>query len=179
MKFSTLVLGVLMLPVLATAESGEVYKWRDSNGVVRYSDTPPPSNVKHEVYGKKGRNVSPSQAPLAPVEGNATVSINRQKATTEKESAEKNKAQAPLSKEEEAAKRAKEAEDLKKKEAQKKVEQEIKAENCKNSRSSLATYTNGGRITRTNEKGEREYLSDADIAKNRVEAQSQVDQYCN
>jgi FKBP-type peptidyl-prolyl cis-trans isomerase len=177
-----------MIPLLAAAEGGEVYKWRDSNGVIRYSDTPPPSNIKHEVYGKKGRVISTGQEALAPVEGDATVSMNKQKAALEKEFADKNKGTvkadnssktAPLTKEEEAAKRAKDAEELKKKEAQKKVELEIKAENCKNARASLATYMNGGRLTKTDEKGQREYLSDADIAKGRVDAQSEVDKNCN
>lgn len=180
MKLRILILSALMIPLLAAAEGGEVYKWRDSNGVIRYSDTPPPSNIKHEVYGKKGRVISTGQGALAPVEGDATVSMNKQKAALEKELAEKNKAaKVPLSKEEEAAKRAKDAEELKKKEAQKKVELEIKAENCKNARASLATYVNGGRITKTDEKGERVYLSDADIAKGRVDGQADVDKYCN
>jgi hypothetical protein len=187
MKLRTLILSALIVPLLAAAEGGEVYKWRDSNGVVRYSDTPPPSNIKHEVYGKKGRAISVNQEPLAPVEGDATVSMNKQKAALEKELADKNKgatktdekSKVPLTKEEEAVKRAKDAEELKKKEAQKKVEADIKAENCKNARASLATYTNGGRLTKTDEKGQREYLSDADIAKGRVDAQSEVDKNCN
>lgn len=179
MNIRFLILCTLALPVLASAEAGEVYKWRDSNGVVRYSDTPPPSNVKHEVYGKKSKVVS-GQAPLAEVEGDATAAMNKQKAATDKALAEKAKAdKAPLSKEEAAAKRAKEAEELKKIEAQKKAELEVKAENCKVAKSNLATYTNGGRITRTNEKGEREYYTDAEIAKGRVESQAEVEKHCN
>ncbi|MGB4812254.1 MAG: DUF4124 domain-containing protein [Methylophilaceae bacterium] len=177
-----LLLCALMLPLLAIAEDGEVYKWRDANGVMRYSDTLPTSNTKHEVVGKKKgakiKTSSSAQAPLAPVEGDATVSMNKQKAALEKQFADKNKA-APLSKEEAAAKRAKDAEDLKKAEAQKKAETEIKAENCKNAKSRLATYSNGGRIAKTDEKGERTFLSDADIAKGKVEAQSDVDNHCS
>jgi hypothetical protein len=187
MKLRILILSALMIPLLAVAEGGEVYKWRDSNGVIRYSDTPPPSNIKHEIYGKKGRVVAPNQEALAPVEGDATVAMNKQKAALEKELADKNKgtakadnqSKAPLTKQEEATKRAKDAEELKKKEAQKKAELDIKAENCKSARMSLATYTNGGRLTKTDEKGERAYLSDADIAKGRVDAQSEVDKNCN
>ena len=179
MNLRFLLLCTLALPVLASAETGEVYKWRDANGVVRYSDTPPPSNVKHEVYGKKSKAVN-VQAPLAEVEGDATTAMNKQKAATDKTFADKTKGdKAPLSKEEAAVKRAKEAEELKKIEAQKKAEVEVKAENCKVAKSNLATFKNGGRITRTNEKGEREYYSDADIAKGRVESQAEVDKHCN
>lgn len=178
MNLRFLLLCALALPVLASAETGEVYKWRDSNGVVRYSDTPPPSNVKHEVYGKKNKPVNAE--PLATVEGDATVQMNKQKAATEQTLADKAKGdKVPLTKEQEAAKRAKEAEELKKIEAQKKAEEEIKAENCKVAKSNLATFKNGGRITRTNEKGEREFYSDAEIAKGRVESQAEVDKHCN
>lgn len=175
MNLRIIILLSLALPFLATAESGEVYKWRDTNGVVRYSDTPPPSNVKHEVYGKKSK--ATKAEPLATVEGDATVQMNKQKAALEKEKADKNKV--PLSKEQEAAKRAREAEELKKIEAQKKVEAEVKAENCKTAKSNLATYTNGGRITKTDENGQRSYLSDAEIAKGRINAQDEVERHCN
>ncbi len=175
MNLRFLLLCTLALPVLASAETGEVYKWRDANGVVRYSDTPPPSNVKHEVYGKKAKVTNAE--PLATVEGDATVQMNKQKAAFEKEKADKNKV--PLSKEQEAAKRAREAEELKKIEAQKKAEAEVKAENCKTAKSNLATYTNGGRITKTDESGQRSFLSDAEIAKGRINAQDEVEKHCN
>jgi len=165
----------MLLPVLATAE---IYKWRDTNGVIRYSDVPPPSNIKQEpMHGKK--LVKPTgQAPLAEVEGDATVAINKLKAADDKAKADDLK-KAPPTKEEAAAKRAKEAEESKKQEAQKKAELEIKQENCKNAKSRLATYTNGGRITKTDENGQKVFLGDADIAKARVEAQSDVDTHCN
>ena len=183
MKLPIFLLSALLLSLLSNAGAAEVYKWRDANGVTRYSDTPPPSNIKSEVVGKKNKvttnkTVAGSQAPLAPVEGDATVAMNKQKAELEKKFAEKNKA-APLTKEEEATKRAKEAEELKKIEAQKKAEAEIKAENCKAAKANLATYNMGGRIMKTNEKGEREYLGDADIAKGRVESQAEVNKNCN
>lgn len=175
MKSRVLLMCVLLLPMLATAE---IYKWRDTNGVIRYSDVPPPSNIKQEpMHGKK--LVKPTgQAPLAEVEGDATVAINKLKATDDKAKADDLK-KAPPTKEEAAAKRAKEAEQAKKQEAQKKAELEIKQENCKNAKSRLATYTNGGRITKTDENGQKAFLSDADIAKARVEAQSDVDAHCN
>ncbi|HNZ56664.1 MAG TPA: DUF4124 domain-containing protein [Methylophilaceae bacterium] len=175
MKSRILLLCLMLLPVLATAE---IYKWRDTNGVIRYSDVPPPSNIKQEpMHGKK--LVKPTgQAPLAEVEGDATVAINKLKAADDKAKADDLK-KAPPTKEEAAAKRAKEAEESKKQEAQKKAELEIKQENCKNAKSRLATYTNGGRITKTDENGQKVFLGDADIAKARVEAQSDVDTHCN
>lgn len=175
MKSRILLLCLMLLPVLATAE---IYKWRDTNGVIRYSDVPPPSNIKQEpMHGKK--LVKPTgQAPLAEVEGDATVAINKLKAADDKAKADDLK-KAPPTKEEAAAKRAKEAEESKKQEAQKKAELDIKQENCKLAKSKLATFVNGGRISKINDKGEREFLGDADIAKGRVDAQLDVDKYCN
>ncbi len=175
MKPRILLLCVLLLPILATAE---IYKWRDTNGVIRYSDVPPPSNVKQESMSGKKLVKPTGQAPLAEVEGDATVAINKLKAADDKAKADDLK-KAPPTKEEAAAKRAKEAEENKKLEAQKKAELEIKQENCKNAKSRLATYTNGGRITKTDENGQKVFLGDADIAKGRVEAQSDVDSHCN
>lgn len=37
------------LPVAAlSAAAGELYQWKDANGVTHYSDAPPPDQVKHE-----------------------------------------------------------------------------------------------------------------------------------
>lgn len=184
MKLRIFLLCAIILPgLLPTLVSAEIYKWRDTNGVIRYSDVPPPSNVKQEPMSGKKSAKPTGQAPLAAVEGDATVAMNKDKAAAEKAAIDKNKVdgknKAPLSKEEAAAKRAKEAEDQKKADAQKKAELEIKQENCKIAKSNLATFTNGGRITKTDEKGERTYLSDADIAKGRVDAQSEVEKHCN
>ena len=81
MMLRILLMCALVLPTLANAE---IYKWKDSDGKMRYSDVPPPSNIKQEpLYGKKnpkptGQASPASTAPLAPVEGdiNATIKKN-------------------------------------------------------------------------------------------------------
>lgn len=183
MKLRFLLLCTIMLPALATAE---IYKWKDLNGAVRYSDTPPPSNVKHESIGRKVVKVT-GLPPLSPVEGNGTVEINKVKAASAKAQADADKVAAdakktdktPLNKEEAAAKRAKDAELQKKADEQKQAELSIKQENCKSAKSNLATYTNGGRIAKTNEKGEKQFLGDADIRQAKADAQKDVEKYCD
>ncbi len=169
MKLRILLLCLVMLPTLANAE---IYKWKDKDGRVRYSDVPPPSNIKQEsLYGKKIPKPT-NQQPLAPVEtetGNAIEKAN------EKVSADK----APLSKEDAAAKRANDAEQQKQENEAKQAELKYKEESCKAARANLQTYNQGGRITKANEDGNREYLSDADIAKGRAEAQADVEKFCN
>jgi hypothetical protein len=182
MKLRILLCCIIMLPALAAAE---VYKWKDKNGEVRYSDIPPPANIKQEVYGKK--IVKPTGlAPLAAVEGDATAAMNKDKAATSKAKTAADKAGAdakktdktPLTKEEAAAKRAKDAEAAKKADEVKQAELQLKQENCKGAKSNLATYTNGGRIAKTNENGQKQFLSDADISKGKADAQKDVDKYC-
>lgn len=183
MKLRILLLCAIMLPTLATAE---IYKWKDKNGTVRYSDIPPPSNIKQEAfYGKKIPKPT-GQAPLAAVEGDATAAMNKDKAATAKDKAIADKAaadakktdKAPLSKEEAAAKRAKDAEAAKKVDEAKQAELKLKQENCKVAKSNLATYTNGGRIAKTDENGKRTYLGDAEISQGKADAQKDVDKYC-
>lgn len=177
MKIRVLLLCVAMLPVLANAE---IYKWKEKDGVVRYSDVPPPSNIKHEpMQGKKVAKPT-GQEPLAPVEGDVTTAINRNKAAADKNNVDKNNAdKAPLSKEDAAKKRAQDAEAQKKVDEQKQAELKVKQENCKASKSNLATYTNGGRISKTDENGNRQFLGDDDIAKAKADAQRDVEKYCD
>lgn len=174
----------IALPGLASAE---VYKWKDSDGKMRYSDVPPPSNIKQEpLYGKKIPKPT-GRAPLTSVDGDINANISKIKPTTSKDGvatdnadAGKNKAEkVPPSKEEAAAKRAADAEQQKKADEAKQAELKLKQENCKAARSNLATYTNGGRIAKTNEKGEREYLGDVEISQGKSDAQKDVDKYCD
>lgn len=167
MKIRVLLLFLALLPALANAE---IYKWKDKDGSIRYSDVPPPSNIKHEpMVGKKIPKPT-GQAPLAPVDGDITKSLNRNDKAAEK---------APLSKDEAAAKRAKDAEAQKKADDAVLAEKKLREENCKAARSNLATYKNGGRISKTDEKGEREFLSDTQIEQGRIDAQKDIDKYCD
>ncbi|OGV77367.1 MAG: hypothetical protein A3I83_06460 [Methylotenera sp. RIFCSPLOWO2_02_FULL_45_14] len=172
MKIRLLLLCLAMLPMLANAE---IYKWKDKDGSVRYSDVPPASNVKQEPMQGKRTPKPTGQAPLTAVEGDVTTAINRDKAATAKEKADKT----PLTKEEAAAKRAKDAEEQKKADEAKEAELKLKQENCKVSKSNLATYVNGGRIAKTNEKGERTYLGDDEINQGKLDAQKDVEKYCD
>jgi hypothetical protein len=195
MKLRILLLCTVLLPTLATAE---IYKWKDKNGVVRYSDVPPPSNVKQEtMYGKKIPKPT-GLTPLAAVEGDATAAANRGKASTaakdkvlnDKAGTDKTKTDgkavdgkskeenAPLSKEDAAQKRAKDAEQQKKADEQKKAELETKQANCTAAKQNLATFTNGGRISKTDEDGNKQYLGDADISQGKADAQKDVEKYC-
>ncbi len=148
---------MLTLALLPMSANAEIYKWKDADGVMRYSDIPPPSNVPHEALGSK-KAVAPLPTP-------STAEIPAQK-------------NSPASRESDAIKRQEDAEAAKNKEQAKQAELKVKQQNCATAKANLQNYQQGGRIYKMNEKGEREYLDDAGIAKNLEQAQKDVNEYC-
>ncbi|MEO8418442.1 MAG: DUF4124 domain-containing protein [Methylophilaceae bacterium] len=143
------------LALLPMSAHAEIYKWKDTNGVIRYSDIPPPSNVPHESLGSR-KPVAPLPAPSAAAQKNSPAA----------------------SRESDAIKRQEDAEAAKNKEQAKAAELKVKQQNCATAKANLQNYQQGGRIYNMNEKGEREYLDDAGIAKNLEQAQKEVNEYC-
>ena len=160
---------LIALPALANAE---IYKWKDKNGAVRYTDTQPPSNVKLEpIDGKRATKLS-NQAPLAPV-------TNAQPVLSKDELKGKAPTSNAESSGEAAAKlRQKNAEIEKNNKKEKDAQAKMNEENCKAAKSNLASYNQGGRIYKVNEKGEREYLDDAGLKAGADKSQKDVAEYC-
>jgi len=158
--------GLSVVLILAPAVShAEIYKWKDKNGVIRYSDVPPPSNVPHESLGKKANKVpaqvdAPSAASDAPSEP-----VPAQQTPEQTPPA----AEGPVPEEEAGRKSAETAE----------AEQRQKQENCATARANLANFQQGGRVYKMNEQGEREYMGDSDLAQGLENAQMEVDKYCS
>ncbi len=168
MKVGSLFVLALLLPaILPSSAHAEIYKWKDKDGSIRYSDVPPPSNIKNEAIGKKI-----PKASVAPV-------VNGSPPVVDKEGAATSKEPAPLSKEEAAAKRAQEAEAQKKADEAKQAELKFRQESCAAAKRDLAMYKNGGRLVSTDENGERKYLSEEDLAAGKAQAQQGVDKYCD
>ena len=151
MKLLALIVSLILMPITASAE---VYKWREPNGVMRYSDVPPPSNIKLEsVQGRSAEGLK-NLPPLAPLDGDIAGDLKRAKAQPGMHKlAEKADALSP-------------------------EELQLKQKNCKAAQANLASYQLGGRIAKVNEKGERVFLSSSDIAQAKIEAQADVKQYC-
>ena len=161
---------LIALPMLAKAD---IYKWKDKGGTIRYTDTPPPSNIKQESIGGKKLIKPTGQAPLAPV-ANADATASKDEL--------KGKAPNPNTEnpEEIAARlRQKNAEAEKNNKKEKDAQAKIKEENCKASKANLASYQQGGRVYKVNEKGEREYLDDAGLKAGAEKAQKEVSDYCS
>lgn len=129
------------------------YKWVDPDGKVRYGDVPPPG-VKAQRMKPPASGPSPS-APAA------------------------SKGEKPLSPEAAYRKRQEDAQKERDKGAQSEQEVSAKRENCTRAQESLRTLESGQRIARTDSKGERYYLEDAQIAQETNRARQLVKENCN
>lgn len=141
--------------VLAAAAGGafaQQYKWVDQNGRVRYGDVPPP-----------GVNAT----ALRPPPGAATPGSEAGKDAA--------KALTP-----EQAFRKRQEEAQKEREMQAKAEQDaqVKRENCSRAQDALRTLESGQRISRTDSKGERYFLDEAQITQETAKARESVGQWC-
>ncbi len=139
----------------AAAASAQQYKWVDKDGKVRYGDVPPPG-----VNATRLKAPPPSSSP-APA------------AAAKKDAGGK-----ALSPEEAYRQRQEAARKDAEKQAQADQEKSLNQENCSRARESLAALESGQRISRTDAKGERYYLEDAQIAQETAKARESVRQYC-
>jgi hypothetical protein len=160
---------LIAMPMFAGAE---IYKWKDKDGVVRYSDTPPPSNIKQEsMRGKKSPKAT-SNAPLSPVAGEQLKPVNSAK--------EPKEPAAGVSPEDAAAvQRQRNAEIEKKNKEEKEAQAKLKDENCKAAKANRESYVQGGRVYKMNEKGEREYMDDSELKQGAEKAQAEINEYCS
>lgn len=149
---------------VALPASAQMYKWVDANGKVQYSDKPPPSNIKTE----KLRAPPPAPAAAA-AESKGSASKDAAKAGP-KTAAEQEQA---------FRKRQLDATKAQGEEAQKQADARDREENCKRAKAALANLQLGGRQARIDEKGERAFLDDKQIAQETAKAQQEAAAACN
>ena len=160
----------LMLLVTHANAEGEIYKWKDANGIVRYSDTAPADQKNVTMVRKKPvKTVSSASANV----GDQAQAATAQPAQTPVET------KVAPTPDELAAQRRNLAETEKRNNAEKKSQADQKKLNCASAQANLRSFKQGGRVFKTNEKGEREYYDDKQIKDNTVKAQKDVNQYCN
>jgi len=150
----TIIFGLGML--FAGLAGAQQYKWVDQNGKTQYGDVPPP--------GVKAQRLKPPPGP-APAPGAA--------AKKDEKGAAK-----PLSPEAAYRKRQEDAQKEREKEMQGEQEASAKRENCTRAQEALRTLESGQRIARTDGKGERYYLEDAQIAQETARARQIVQESC-
>lgn len=150
---------------VALPASAQMYKWVDSSGKVHYSDKPPPGNVKTEKLREPAREAS------APAEID-------DKGGKEKDAAKPGPRTA-AEQEQAFRKRQTEAAKAQEEQTRKEADARDRAENCRRAKAALAELELGGRQARINEKGERVFLTDQQIAQASAQARQEAAAACN
>jgi hypothetical protein len=153
MRLTGLALLLLLAP-LALAQT-QMYKWIDAKGNPQYSDHPPPAGVKFEKV-----EIEPAQAVSVPPA--ATKSSDKSSANAELEFRQR----------QQAAEKEQKAEDKKAAEAK------TKRDDCALAQGRVKIFTDGGRLLKPTTSGEREYMSDEEIAAELAKAQQNADELC-
>lgn len=169
MKSAYLFLIVVFLGMQPLLSDAQVYKWKDKDGSTRYTDTPPPSNIKQETIGTK-KIVSPTMNPATVASPSPKEGVKPPASFKEGLSPEAEEAAAQM------RQRNAEAEKLAKQ--QKEADAKRKAENCKSARINYETYNQGGRVFKLNAKGEREFMGDNDLNTGKIQAQREINMNC-
>ncbi|MFN7695762.1 MAG: DUF4124 domain-containing protein [Burkholderiales bacterium] len=139
----------LCLPLVASAQTQ--WSWRDAQGRVQFSDRPPPAgtpdkdilsrpasaNARVQVVPVNQPVAAPASAPARPASSAVERSAANDKARKQREEEAKMKEQMQR-------------------------QAELRAENCKSARQSIAVMQSGERVARMNEKGERVFMDDAE-----------------
>lgn len=164
-----LLLGTLLAATSWTAPALAQWKWRDATGQVTASDRPPPKEIpdkdiltRPQAPGTPRRSAAGSEAPPAGAATAAAASATAAAApaASAAASAPRAGARGGLAGEVEARRQAAAREAAAKAAAQEQKDNEQRAENCQRARSHLAALDSGQRISRFNDKGEREVLDD-------------------
>lgn len=184
--------------VLAPAGAwAEVYKWKDATGKTHYSDMPPMSNIPYTTLSGKKPASAPGKAaadknapeggkpksdasgkPAGPTANIPPAVDNAARPEEGKPAADAKGADAAAQKKALEEKAAREAEAKRLQEERLAAEKRVKDQNCKNARSRVAQFQQGGRMYRTNERGEREYYGDKEIANELAQAKEDVEANC-
>lgn len=137
--------------VLADPAAAQIYKWVDVNGVTHYDGQPPANRTSKELTQ---RDASPRQPGDAGAAGAASDLKDRELEFRKRQ-----------------AMRAQEETRLTQEKARREQE-------CRKARTALADLRNSRRVYETNERGEREYMSDAQRDAATVTREAEYNRVC-
>jgi hypothetical protein len=133
------------LPALAQ------WKWRDKGGQTQYSDLPPPAGTADQDILQRPNSDKRRAAPPSVAASGASAAATSAPLLAPRGSEPELEARRRKAEQDEAAKKT--AEDAR--------QAAGRADNCTRAKAQLRTIDSGIRMTRANEKGEREFLDDA------------------
>jgi hypothetical protein len=141
------------LPVLSFAQ----WQWIDKDGRKVFSDQSPPADVPAKnILRRPGSRAVPAEAAEPAGAASATAQAAKPAGSAPKLSGKEKELQ-------DKKKQAQDADAAKKKALEEEVAK-MKADNCVRAKRSKATFDSGVRVSRMNDKGEREYMDDAERA---------------
>jgi hypothetical protein len=151
---------VALVALLAFAAAGaahaQLYKWKDASGRMQYGDRPP-AGVTAEPMSRSGAVAS------SPTAGSAVQAAAPRTAADQEQEFRKRQ----LEKQEKAREEEKLA-----------METKAREENCRRAKLQLTSLESGVRQARLNEQGERVFLDDAGIEREKADARRAVSQHC-
>ncbi|MDP3702206.1 MAG: DUF4124 domain-containing protein [Hylemonella sp.] len=141
------------------------WQWMDKDGRKVFSDRPPPADVPEKSILKRpgGRGSAGAVAPAVPAPG-AAPGATAAAAGVDKSLQDKKK-------------QAEDAEAAKRK-AEEERNARLMAENCNRARQAKSGLDSGARMSRINEKGEREFMDESALAAEGQRLQSIINENC-
>jgi hypothetical protein len=156
--FRTIAAAAAAVLVLVSLPAEAQWKWKDKTGRIQYSDLPPPAGTPDQDI--LSRPSAPRRASITASAASAPTATAAASAASAPLVAAAPQAAPKVDPEFEARRKKAEGEAAAKTKAEEDRVTAAKAENCSRARAQLRTFESGIRVTRTNDKGEREFLDD-------------------
>jgi hypothetical protein len=153
MRHPTVLVFVAAMLTCALAQAGDVYKYVDERGMTMYTDKPIPGAVRVATATQRPAEVAARSYAAQQSSQNAQLAASNQRIADQQND---QRIAANVAKDLEAT----------------------RADRCKKARADYQVTINSRRLYRDKPGGQREYLSDAELAAMRVEAAKQVEAIC-
>jgi hypothetical protein len=153
MRHSTIIAVIVGVLTCTAVQAGDVYKYTDERGNTMYTDRPMPGAVRISSGAQRPPEVTARNAAADQATSNQQLAASNQRIA---QGQSDSRAAAQVAKDLEAT----------------------RAERCKQARDNYNTTINSRRLYTTDKDGNRQYLSDTQIASERIEAQKSVDAIC-
>ncbi|HYJ39845.1 MAG TPA: DUF4124 domain-containing protein [Steroidobacteraceae bacterium] len=155
MKILVVITGVLACALFNSglAQAGDVYKYVDERGTTLYTDKPIPGAILVSTGSQRPPEVAQRNYAANQAATNSQLNASNQRIT---DSQDNSRVAATVAKDLEAS----------------------RAERCKKARETYNSSISSHRMYRTGKNGEREYLSEAELAQQRMDAARAVEAIC-
>jgi hypothetical protein len=153
MRHSKILVVIASVLTCAAVQAGDVYKYVDDHGTTLYTDKPIPGAVLVSTGSQRPPDAAQRSYAASQAATNSQLNASNQRIA---ESQDNSRVAANVAKDLEAS----------------------RAERCKKARESYQTSISSLRMYRTGKNGEREYLSEAELAQQRMDAAKAVDAIC-